>query len=85
MTHNLTQINLKLLFMFVLAIYVTKSLTKLMVMWKCQNNNFYLSVQIFSMGLPPNPQEHVMSQRCEQPLDELTVQVWLLMFIETYS
>ena len=27
---------------------------------------------------PPNPQGHVMSVKCEQPLDELTVQVWLL-------
>ena len=26
----------------------------------------------------PHPQGHVMSVRCEQPLDELTVQVWLL-------
>ena len=27
---------------------------------------------------PPHPQEHVMSVKCGQPLDELTVQVWLL-------
>ena len=27
---------------------------------------------------PPQPQGHVMSVKCEQPLDELTVQVWLL-------
>ena len=27
---------------------------------------------------PPNPQGHGMSVKCEQPLDELTVQVWLL-------
>ena len=27
---------------------------------------------------PPPPQGHVMSGECEQPLDELTVQVWLL-------
>ena len=27
---------------------------------------------------PPHPQGHVISVRCEQPLDELTVQVWLL-------
>ena len=27
---------------------------------------------------PPHPLGHVMSARCEQPLDELTVQVWLL-------
>ena len=26
----------------------------------------------------PQPQGHVMSVKCEQPLDELTVQVWLL-------
>ena len=26
----------------------------------------------------PNPQGHVMSEECEQPLDELTVQVWWL-------
>ena len=26
---------------------------------------------------PPNPQGQVMSEECEQPLDELTVQVWL--------
>ena len=27
---------------------------------------------------PPHPQGHVMLVKCEQPLDELTVQVWLL-------
>ena len=27
---------------------------------------------------PPHPQGHVMSVKCEQPSDELTVQVWLL-------
>ena len=27
---------------------------------------------------PPHPQGRVMSVKCEQPLDELTVQVWLL-------
>ena len=27
---------------------------------------------------PPHPQGHVMSVKCEEPLDELTVQVWLL-------
>ena len=27
---------------------------------------------------PPQPQGHVMSVKCEQPLDKLTVQVWLL-------
>ena len=27
---------------------------------------------------PSHPQGHVMSVKCEQPLDELTVQVWLL-------
>ena len=27
---------------------------------------------------PPQPQGHVMLVKCEQPLDELTVQVWLL-------
>ena len=26
---------------------------------------------------PPHPQGHVMSVKCEQPLDELKVQVWL--------
>ena len=26
----------------------------------------------------PYPQGHVMSLKCEQPLDEVTVQVWLL-------
>ena len=26
---------------------------------------------------PPHPKGHVMSVKCEQPLDELTVQVWL--------
>ena len=26
---------------------------------------------------PPHPHGHVMSVKCEQPLDELTVQVWL--------
>ena len=27
---------------------------------------------------PPNPQGQVMSEKCEEPIDELTVQVWLL-------
>ena len=27
---------------------------------------------------PPNPQGHVMSVKCEELIDELTVQVWLL-------
>ena len=27
---------------------------------------------------PPHPQGHVMSVKCEEPTDELTVQVWLL-------
>ena len=27
---------------------------------------------------PPHPPGHVMSVKCEQPLDELTVQVWLM-------
>ena len=27
---------------------------------------------------PPHPQGHVMSMKCEEPIDELTVQVWLL-------
>ena len=26
---------------------------------------------------PPKPQGHVISVKCEKPLDELTVQVWL--------
>ena len=27
---------------------------------------------------PPNPQGHGLSVKCEEPIDELTVQVWLL-------
>ena len=27
---------------------------------------------------PPHPQGYVMSVKCEEPIDELTVQVWLL-------
>ena len=27
---------------------------------------------------PPQPQGHGMSVKCEEPIDELTVQVWLL-------
>ena len=27
---------------------------------------------------PPHPQGHGMSVKCEEPIDELTVQVWLL-------
>ena len=27
---------------------------------------------------PPDPQGHEMSVKCEEPIDELTVQVWLL-------
>ena len=26
----------------------------------------------------PHPQGHVVSMKCEEPIDELTVQVWLL-------
>ena len=28
--------------------------------------------------IPPHPQGHGMSVKCEEPIDELTVQVWLL-------
>ena len=27
---------------------------------------------------PPHPQGQVMSEKCEEPIDEITVQVWLL-------
>ena len=30
------------------------------------------------ISTPPHPQGHVMSVKCEEPIDELTVQVWLL-------
>ena len=42
---------------------------------QCQNmakiSNFYILT-------PPNPQGHGMSVKCEEPIDELTVQVWSL-------
>ena len=27
---------------------------------------------------PPHPQGHIMSGKCEEPIDELTIKVWLL-------
>ena len=33
---------------------------------------------ILTPPAPPHPQGHVMSVKCEEPIDELTVQVWLL-------
>ena len=30
------------------------------------------------MLTPPDSQGHVMSVKCEEPIDELTVQVWLM-------
>ena len=29
---------------------------------------------------PPQPQGHVISEKCEEPIDELTVQVWFLYY-----
>ena len=34
---------------------------------------------------PPHPQGHVMSVKCEQPLDELTVQVGYCMTTQTLN
>ena len=33
----------------------------------------------------PHPQGHVMSVKYEQPLDEFTVQVWLLLTTQTLN
>ena len=33
---------------------------------------------MYILTLPPHPQGHGMSVKCEEPIDELTVQVWLL-------
>ena len=38
----------------------------------------YGKISKFQILTLPHPQGRVMSVRCEQPLDELTVQVWLL-------
>ena len=34
---------------------------------------------------PPNPQGYVMSMKCEEPIDELTAQVWLLYHHPNYK
>ena len=38
----------------------------------------YGKISKSQMLTPPHPQGHGMSMKCEKPLDELTVQVWLL-------
>ena len=38
----------------------------------------YGKISKSQMLTPPHPQGHVISVKCEKPLDELTVQVWLL-------
>ena len=34
---------------------------------------------------PPHPEGHVISVKCEGPIDELTVQVWLLYHHPNYK
>ena len=43
-----------------------------------QQNQKYGKISKSQILTPSHPQGHVMSVKCEQPLDELTVQVWLL-------
>ena len=38
----------------------------------------YCKISKSQILIPPHPQGNVMSVKCEKPLDELTVQVWLL-------
>ena len=38
----------------------------------------YGKISKYQISTQPHPQGHVMSVKCEQPLDEHTVQVWLL-------
>ena len=43
-----------------------------------QQNPKYGKISKSQILTPPNPQGHGMSVKCEKPLDEPTVQVWLL-------
>ena len=45
--------------------------------WRQQNRNMAKISKSYILT-PPHPQGHVMSVKCEEPIDELTVQVWLL-------
>ena len=42
-------------------------------------SNYGKNLQVLHFD-PAHPQGHVMPVKCEQPLDELTVEVWLLLF-----
>ena len=44
-----------------------------------QSQNMAKISKSFILTLP-HPQRHVMSVKCEEPIDELTVQVWLLYY-----
>ena len=56
------------------TIFKQDVLVKHRCLWRQQSQN----LQVFHF-YPAPPQGHVMSVRCEQPLDELTVQVWYLL------
>ena len=43
-----------------------------------QQSQNMAKISKFDILTLPYPQGHVMSVKCEEPIDELTVQVWLL-------
>ena len=43
-----------------------------------QSSNMAKISKSYILTPPARPQGHVMSVKCEEPIDELTVQVWLL-------
>ena len=45
--------------------------------WRQQSGNMAKISESYILT-PPHPQGHVMLVKCEEPIDELTVQVWLL-------
>ena len=45
--------------------------------WRQQSQNMAKISKSYILT-PPHPQGQVMSVKCEEPIDELTVQVWLL-------
>ena len=43
-----------------------------------QQSRYMAKISKSYILIPPHPQGHVMSVKCEEPIDELTVQVWFL-------
>ena len=85
MSFNVAKVQGTKIFKFCFTVTVTHIFMKFkldMCLWNTDapgGNKFKIWQNSKSQILtPPHPQGHVMSMKCEQSLDELTVQVWLL-------